>query len=275
MIGGVKMTVSFVLGIFKFSSKVLLLMLWAMWMAIALFSGRAHAQEAVYRCVFEGKTVYTDRPCPSGAVGTVVVSPLTATSIPVCSGSVEPLLQYLNNERFMVELRKICPGAKIDDKGRVIVLVEGRRVEIMVGGGMERATQDQEKIFDQYQAFEFDGFIWRVLSVKKFLEVGRAGYSQKPKNGVFVVVEFELKNASSRPRYHGSGIILVRDTQYPESSKVVYAEEQMGYRSNSTTQFMAGSRLKSYMMFDTEFSSEYTLVLRAFGGGKMVKIRLQ
>jgi hypothetical protein len=132
----------------------------------------------------------------------------------------------------------------------------------------------QETIYNQYEAFDFDGFNWKVLSVKRLPEIGRATDPQKPVNGTFVAVELQLKNISDKPRYYGSGILLGNNTQYPSSSKSHYLKEQMGYADNKYTQFQPGSVLKTYTVFDAGFSSEYILLHKEWSGDRQVKIRI-
>jgi hypothetical protein len=179
-----------------------------------------------------------------------------------------------DNDRFLSEIGRICPGAKVTRGNVVAVLVDGKQTEFRLSGQMPRTAVEQETIYNQYEAFDFDGFNWKVLSVKRLPEIGRATDPQKPVNGTFVAVELQLKNISDKPRYYGSGILLGNNTQYPSSSKSHYLKEQMGYADNKYTQFQPGSVLKTYTVFDAGFSSEYILLHKEWSGDRQVKIRI-
>lgn len=234
----------------------------------------ANAQEAMYRCLIDGKTSYLDRPCPSGA-GRQVMS-ARGPVLPVCFKPVEPLLRFMNkdNERFLSEIARICPGAKVSDGNVVAVLIDGERTEFRLSGTLPRATVDREMIYDQYQSFDFDGFNWKVLSVKRLPQIGSGANPQKPTNGIFVVVELRVKNISEKARYYGSSLLLGGGTQFPASSKSVYLKEVMGYDDNNSTKFEPGSTLKTYMVFDANFSTDFVLLIKEWMGEQRAKVRI-
>lgn len=245
--------------------------LWFLCVCVSL----ASAQEGMYRCVIDGRASYLDRPCPSGAAGRQVMSGRGAV-LPVCSKPVEPLLRYMNkdNERFLSEIARICPGAKVSDGNVVAVLVDGQHTEFRLSGVLPKASADREMIYDQYQSFDFDGFNWKVLSVKRLPQIGSETNPQMPKNGTFVVVELQAKNISGKARYYGSSLLLGGGTQFPASSKSHYLEEFMGYRDNQSTKFEPGSTLKTYMVFDANFSTDFVLLIKAWVGESQAKVRI-
>lgn len=129
------------------------------------------------------------------------------------------------------------------------------------------STQPKSKISRYGGAFEFDGFIWRIIRTHRLDVIGRQSNIQRPKNDYFYVVEAELKNISSEPRYYGDFILMDGENQYQDSSKVdTYTKYQLGYSSEDSTKFEPQARLKTYFGFDVKASHNFTLIIKGWGG---------
>lgn len=138
-----------------------------------------------------------------------------------------------------------------------------------------KEAEEADKILSQYQTFKFDGFEWEIIKVKKFSYLGSESSPQKPSNGVFIVVEIQLKNISKEAKYYGSMTLLSNGTQYPQSSMEVYAKYQLGYESNSSTKFEPGSTLKTYAVFDAKSSYKAILLIEGrIGNNDRIKVNL-
>ena len=69
-------------------------------------------------------------------------------------------------------------------------------------------------------------------------------------------------------------LLIGNGTQYPSSSKSVYARYNYGYSDNDSTEFEPKSTLNTYAIFDADFSSEYFLILKERIGDKRARIRI-
>lgn len=235
--------------------------------------GSANAA-GLYRCVIDGKVEFRDLPCPGTAQQSGV---LTLGGTPAqCTGSLDDAMRHLgkDGQRFVAELQKACPGAKVSDSGTVTVVADGRLRTFRVEPASPQDSAGTEEVVDRYRSFIFDGFQWRLMSVKRFDRLGPDSNPQKPENGSFVLVEFELKNVSGKPRYYGSMVLVGGGTQFPSSSVKVYAKEQMRYESNGSTQFEPGVSLKTYEVFDAKFFSDYVLVIKEWVGSRRIRLKI-
>ena len=130
----------------------------------------------------------------------------------------------------------------------------------------------EEKIHHVGSSFSFDGFQWRVLNAYRFHYGGSRRFPERPKNGMFVVVEFELQNTFDVPRYHGDMVLVGQGTQF--RSEPVSWEEELGYQHNWATEFEPGSRLKTYVTFDATLSREFILLVKQERGDGRVKVQI-
>lgn len=229
----------------------------------------------IYKCVIDGKVNYLDRPCPSNSTTEKIIP--SGPSIPVCKGSLDSIAHYMNDNKikFIDEIKKICPGAYIAKDNTITVISENRKTIFNLNNSNdENLTFDDKNILSENDIFDFDGFKWEILSVKKFRNLGTERNLQKPANGIFIGIEFKVQNTTEKPRYIGNVILIANGTQHPSSSKSVYAENNYGYYDNDSTQFEPKSTLKTYSIFDADFSSEYILVLKERIGDKRAKIKI-
>ena len=128
----------------------------------------------------------------------------------------------------------------------------------------------------QNDSFDFDGFHWNILNVYRIKKIGRKSNLQRPKNDSFLIIEVELKNVSSKPRYYGDFILLAGEDQYDDDSTVsVYAKYLFNYKCKDSTVFEPGSKLKTFFGFDVKYSSKYTLLIKGWGtSGKRIKVNI-
>lgn len=213
-----------------------------------------------YKCVTSsGKTIFTDSPPPDAK----------------CEFK-ERINSFSESSGYINSMREESDSRIQANEEKRAKVVEEKNAAEEDQRRIKEASAEGE-ILSQYQTFNHDGFEWKITNVRRFSSLGSESNPQKPSNGTFIVVELQLKNISSKPRYYGKMTHLSNGTQYPQSSMIVYAKEQLGYDYNSSTIFEPGSTLKTYEVFDAGFSSNGILLIEERGVGsarKKVKISM-
>lgn len=141
------------------------------------------------------------------------------------------------------------------------------------------STSNSSVTGQQHEVFEFSGFEWKILGAKKYSALGRSNYLQSPKNNYFLIIEAEIKNLTSSPKYMGSHSVIndVDGQQHDDSSTVsVYGEDQMGYAPHGG-KVEGQAKVKTFFGFDVNAeSNDFLLVLKPwFGGDERAQVNIK
>ena len=159
--------------------------------SVILISAANTCPAEIYKCVIDGKVHYMDRPCPSDSTTEKIIP--SGPSIPVCKNSLDSISPLLNDNKiqFIDEIKKICPGAYIAKDNTITVIAENRKTIFNLNNSNYANMPDNDKnILSENDIFDFDGFKWEILSLKKFQHLGTERNLQRPANGIFIGIEF-------------------------------------------------------------------------------------
>lgn len=149
-----------------------------------------------------------------------------------------------------------------------------KSIEIKENLQKEKQEADENGLLSQFKDFDFDGFNWDIVKVTCMPEIGNDYNLQEPEFDTWVIIEMRLKNISKVPRHYGSMVLLANGTQYPSSSKSVYARYNLNYKDNDFTSFEPGSTLNTFVVFDAGKSKDYILLIKSRWGDKRIKVKI-
>ena len=145
----------------------------------------------------------------------------------------------------------------------------------------QQTVAPAKEVYSQTDKIAFDGFEWQILNVYKMDRIGSSSNLQFPKNKYFIVVEAQLRNTTSSPKYHGDSVVLVGDKQFDDSTVVaVYGKYFFNYESFDAIQLEGGAQSKTFFGFDVAETSgqNITLILKPWvpvpGTDERAKINL-
>lgn len=130
-------------------------------------------------------------------------------------------------------------------------------------------TPETNKTYEQGDTITFDDFEWTIENVYLKDSVGREENLQYPKNKHFLIIEVNVKNLSSNPKYMGYPSLLIGDQQFDSSSTAkVYGEYQLGYEAKNTP-WEPGTQSKTFFGFDISDigNKPVTLLLTPYSWG--------